>query len=102
MPPTEGETAPDFEALLCDGETFRSTTTLADALDDRGGVLVSTGFAFSAIAQNWWKQFVRAQLGRIRRRVGPRREPRRPLRAKRVSPLAGRAGLSVFFRRRKR
>ncbi|MFC6769375.1 redoxin domain-containing protein [Natrinema soli] len=64
MPPTEGETAPDFEALLCDGETFRSTT-LADALGARGGVLVSTGFAFSAIARNWWKQFVRAGWGEL-------------------------------------
>lgn len=59
MPPTEGDRLPDFEALLCDGETFRSTT-LADALGPRGGVVVCTGFAFSAIAQNWWTRFVRA------------------------------------------
>jgi glutaredoxin-dependent peroxiredoxin len=59
MPPTEGETLPDFEALLCDGETFRSTP-LSAALGARGGVVVCTGFAFSAIAQNWWKRFVRA------------------------------------------
>ncbi|WP_254763014.1 redoxin domain-containing protein [Natrinema marinum] len=59
MPPTEGETVADFEAVLCDGETFRSTA-LSDALGARGGVVVSTGFAFSAIAQNWWKRFVRA------------------------------------------
>jgi peroxiredoxin len=59
MPPIAGETVADFEALLCDGETFRSTP-LSEALGARGGVVVSTGFAFSAIAQNWWKQFVRA------------------------------------------
>ncbi|WP_222920072.1 redoxin domain-containing protein [Natrinema sp. SYSU A 869] len=62
MPPTEGETVADFEALLCDGETFRSTP-LSEALGARGGVVVCTGFAFSAIAQNWWKQFVRAGWG---------------------------------------
>ncbi|MFB6178347.1 MAG: redoxin domain-containing protein [Halorientalis sp.] len=56
MPPTEGETITDFEALLCDGETFQSTQ-LSAALGDRGGVLVATGFAFSAIARNWWKRF---------------------------------------------
>ncbi|WP_265110085.1 peroxiredoxin family protein [Halosolutus halophilus] len=59
MPPSEGETLPDFEAPLCDGETFRSTT-LSGALGDRGGIVVCTGFAFSAIAQNWWKRFLRA------------------------------------------
>ncbi|WP_306056118.1 redoxin domain-containing protein [Natronococcus wangiae] len=59
MPPTAGETLPDFEAPLCDGETFRSTR-LSDALGARGGVVVCTGLAFSAIAQNWWKRFVRA------------------------------------------
>ncbi|QLG50565.1 redoxin domain-containing protein [Natrinema halophilum] len=59
MPPTEGETIGDFEAVLCDGETFRSAT-LSDVLGSRGGIVVSTGFAFSAIAQNWWKRFVRA------------------------------------------
>jgi peroxiredoxin len=56
MPPTEGDTVPDFEALLCDGETFQSTH-LSEALGERGGVLVATGFAFSAIARNWWKRF---------------------------------------------
>ena len=59
MPPTAGETITDFEAPLCDGETFRSTA-LSDALGPRGGVVICTGFAFSAIAQNWWKRFVRA------------------------------------------
>jgi peroxiredoxin len=58
MPPTEGETVPDFEAVCCDGETFRSRT-LSTTLGERGGLLVSTGFAFSAIAQNWYKRFER-------------------------------------------
>ncbi|ELY72689.1 redoxin domain-containing protein [Natrinema pallidum] len=59
MPPSEGETVPDFASLLCDGETFRSTP-FSDALGARGGVVVCTGFVFSAIARNWWKRFVRA------------------------------------------
>jgi peroxiredoxin len=59
MPPETGETAPAFEALLCDGETFRPTE-LDDALDDDGGVLVFFGFTFSAIAENWWKRYRRA------------------------------------------
>jgi peroxiredoxin len=58
MAPTTGDEAPAFEALLCTGETFRSTT-LEDALDD-GGVLVFFGFAFSAIDENWWKRYERA------------------------------------------
>ncbi|MFB6084196.1 MAG: redoxin domain-containing protein [Halorientalis sp.] len=56
MPPTEGDELPDFEALCCDGETFRSTR-LSEAVGERGAVLVSTGFVYSAIAQNWWKRF---------------------------------------------
>jgi peroxiredoxin len=56
MPVTEGDTVPDFEALLCNGETFRSRS-LSTTLGDRGGVLVATGFAFSAIARNWWNRF---------------------------------------------
>lgn len=59
MPPTDGSTAPDFTALLCTGETFRSRT-LSDVLAPEGGVLVWTGFAFSAIAENWWKRLARA------------------------------------------
>jgi peroxiredoxin len=55
MPPSEGEQAPDFEALLCTGETFRSRE-LDEALAG-GGVLVFFGFAFSAIAENWWKRY---------------------------------------------
>jgi len=59
MPPREGDTAPAFSALLCDGETFRSRA-LDDALGEEGGVLVFYGFAFSAIAENWWKRYRRA------------------------------------------
>lgn len=59
MPPAVGDDAPGFEALLCDGETFRPTA-LADALGDRGAVLVFDGFVFSAIAQNWWFRYERA------------------------------------------
>jgi len=58
MPPTVGERAPGFEALLCDGETFRSAS-LADAAGD-GAVLVFSASAFSAIAENWWKRYDRA------------------------------------------
>lgn len=59
MPPAVGETAPNFEALRCDGETFRPQT-LADALGQDGAVLVFFGFVFSAIAENWWKRYRRA------------------------------------------
>lgn len=55
--PDVGETAPEFEALLCDGETFRPTG-LADQVDG-GAVLVFYGFTFSAIAENWWKRYDR-------------------------------------------
>lgn len=58
MPPSEGDTAPTFEALLCTGGSFRSRT-LEEALDG-GGVLVFFGFAFSAIDENWWKRYDRA------------------------------------------
>ena len=58
MPPSEGERAPEFEALLCDGETFRSRR-LTDVLDG-GCVIVFYGFSFSAIAENWWKRYDRA------------------------------------------
>ncbi len=58
MPPTDGQQAPTFETLLCTGETFRSTT-FEEALDG-GGVLVFFGFAFSAIDENWWKRYDRA------------------------------------------
>jgi peroxiredoxin len=55
MPPSEGEQIPEFEALLCTGETFRSRR-LGDVLDG-GGVVVFFGFSFSAIAENWWKRY---------------------------------------------
>lgn len=58
MPPDVGDAVPAFEALYCTGETFESAT-LADTLDG-GGVIVFFGFAFSAIAENWWKQYDRA------------------------------------------
>jgi alkyl hydroperoxide reductase subunit AhpC len=47
------EQAPDFEALICDGEAVYSTT-LDEELADSGGVLFSHGFSFSAVADNWW------------------------------------------------
>jgi peroxiredoxin len=56
MPLSEGDTVEDFETLLCDGETFRSRS-LSEVQGDRGTVLVATGFAFSAIARNWWNRF---------------------------------------------
>ncbi|MFO7927850.1 MAG: redoxin domain-containing protein [Halobacteriota archaeon] len=56
MPPSVGETAPSFEALLCNGETFRPAA-LSDSLGDRGCVLVFDGFVFSAIARNWWTRY---------------------------------------------
>lgn len=56
MPPSVGDEAPRFEALLCDGETFRATA-LDDALGERGAVLVFDGFVFSAIAENWWRRY---------------------------------------------
>ena len=66
MPPEVGDVAPDFETLLCDGETFRSTpfseVCSADERDGQreGAVLVFSAFAFSAIAENWWKRYERA------------------------------------------
>jgi peroxiredoxin len=58
MPPEVGETVPEFEALRCDGETFRARS-LSDSLGEDGGVLVFFGFVFSAIAENWWKRYER-------------------------------------------
>lgn len=57
MPPKTGEEISSFEALLCTGETF-SSTSVRDVCED-GCVLVFFGFAFSAIAENWWKQYDR-------------------------------------------
>lgn len=59
MPPAEGDRAPDFRALRCDGETFR-TASLSASLGEDGGVLVFFGFVYSAIAENWWKRYRRA------------------------------------------
>ncbi|MFP9061466.1 redoxin domain-containing protein [Natrialbaceae archaeon A-chndr2] len=58
MPPTVGETVPDFEALLCDGEVFEDAK-LSEVVGDRGAVLYFQGFVFSAIARHWWKRFDR-------------------------------------------
>lgn len=55
--PAVGEQAPSFTGLLCDGETFRPSH-LEDVFED-GGVLVFYGFTYSAIAENWWKQYDR-------------------------------------------
>lgn len=56
MPPETGDDVPEFEALLCTGGSFRSTS-LSDALDNGDGVVIFFGFAFSAIAENWWKRY---------------------------------------------
>lgn len=57
--PDAGDSAPDFEALLSDGETFRGRQ-FDEVLGEEGGVLVFSGFAFSAVAENWWKRYARA------------------------------------------
>jgi peroxiredoxin len=62
MPPSEGDVAPDFEALYCDGEAFRARQ-LSETLDERGGVVVFFGFVFNAISENWWKRYKRAGWG---------------------------------------
>lgn len=58
MPPETGETAPEFEALYCDGEVFEDTH-VNDILGERGAILYFQGFVFSAIARHWWKRFDR-------------------------------------------
>ncbi|MWG33588.1 redoxin domain-containing protein [Halomarina oriensis] len=62
MPPEVGDRAPDFETLLCDGETFRVTSfdDVCRETETGGAVLVFSAFAFSAIAENWWKRYERA------------------------------------------
>lgn len=60
MPPSEGDIAPEFEALYCDGEAFRGRT-LSETLGERGGVVVFFGFVFNAIGENWWKRYDRAE-----------------------------------------
>ncbi|WP_255196226.1 redoxin domain-containing protein [Halorarius litoreus] len=62
MLPSEGEVAPDFEALYCDGEAFRRRA-LSETLTERGGVVVFFGFVFNAIGENWWKRYKRAGWG---------------------------------------
>lgn len=64
MPPTEGVQAPNFEALYCDGETFRKRSFTEVAED--GAVLVFAGFVFNAINENWWKQYDRAGWADLR------------------------------------
>jgi peroxiredoxin len=59
MPPEPEDTAPAFEGLLCDGETFRPRS-LADVRGERGTVLVFGGFVRSAIASNWWTRYENA------------------------------------------
>jgi peroxiredoxin len=56
MTAQDGDQAPKFEALLCNGETFRSHS-LKESLGARGGVLIFGGFVFSAIALNWWARY---------------------------------------------
>lgn len=62
MPPEVGERAPEFEALRCDGETFRPAGP-AETVGSRGLVLVFFGFAGSAIATNWWRRYERRGWG---------------------------------------
>lgn len=64
MPPTEGNVAPAFEALYCDGEAFRARS-LDESLGDNGGVVVFFGFVFNAISENWWKRYRRAGWGQF-------------------------------------
>jgi peroxiredoxin len=56
-PPAVGDRAPSVTALACDGETFRQKRL--DDLLDGGAVLVFYGFTYSAIAENWWKEYER-------------------------------------------
>lgn len=58
-PPENGETAPKFETLLCDGEVFEGTH-INDVLGERSCVLYFYGFVYSAIARHWCKRFDRA------------------------------------------
>ena len=56
MTPAVEETAPDFETLLCNGETFWPAA-LSESVGNVGCVLVFDGFFFSAIARNWWTRY---------------------------------------------
>lgn len=53
-----GDRPRNVEGLLCDGEVY-TATRLSEAADDDGLLLVFYGFAFSAIAENWWRQYDR-------------------------------------------
>lgn len=59
MGPATGDPAPAFEALYCDGQTFRARS-LEGVGGDRGTVLVFGGFVGSAIATNWWTRYENA------------------------------------------
>ena len=52
----EGDTAPELEALLCDGEVFEGQT-LDEVGGELGTVLLFFGFVFSAPALNWWRRY---------------------------------------------
>jgi peroxiredoxin len=56
MSPGVGDTAPEFEALYCDGETFQPRS-LSAAAGDRGTVLAFGGFVFGPIARNWFRRY---------------------------------------------
>jgi peroxiredoxin len=58
MPPEPGDRAPDFEALLCDGEIVRFRR-LSDVIGENGCILLFYVFAFSARAEGWFKKYVR-------------------------------------------
>jgi len=52
----EGDQPRNVEGLLCDGEVYTGTH-LTDAANDAGLLLVFYGYSFSAIAENWWRQY---------------------------------------------
>lgn len=52
IPVEAGETVPDVELLVCDGETFRARP-LSAIVGETGLILDCFGFAGSAIAWNW-------------------------------------------------
>lgn len=56
MPPAQGDRAPDFEALLCDGETARFRR-LSDVVGENGAILLFYGFTFSARAEGLFKVY---------------------------------------------
>ncbi|MEE6210462.1 redoxin domain-containing protein [Salarchaeum sp. III] len=52
-----GDRPRNCEGLLCDGEVF--TATSIEEVSEGGVLFVFYGFAFSAIAENWWRQYDR-------------------------------------------